>query len=218
MQQLAGGSPAHLVVRDDDQVRVLLDRDYRLVLGAFMGEARSITDAARELAVEAEWLRRRVERLCRERLVRVARTVPRAGRSIRHYRAVADDFFVPIEAVTFDSLYAGVDRRFSAFRGAILSVAASELARLPQVGLRIARKGPAGVRIEVAPEPGRWWEPQRADGPAAMESWSDLRLERDEALALQRDLRAVITAYTGRQSPAGEPHILGVLLAPSGSE
>ncbi|ADV65723.1 hypothetical protein Deima_0059 [Deinococcus maricopensis DSM 21211] len=84
-----------LRVTDPGAVRWLQHARVRGVLGAFQGRANTTARAAAALHLDVRVVHRDVGRLLNAGLLRVEREVPRAGRPVRHYRAVADAFFVP---------------------------------------------------------------------------------------------------------------------------
>ncbi len=97
------GESVH-VVSDPRQARLLTDGRSKTFLNPFLAQERTISQAAREVGVGLGTMYYRVTTFLETGLLRVTREEKRAGRAIRHYRAVADAFFVPFEVTPYSDL------------------------------------------------------------------------------------------------------------------
>src|SRR5690625_142638 len=86
---------AFLLTADETQARLLASpRDDRF-FHPFWGRSNTVAGAAAELGESLGAVHYRVGKFLDAGLLEVIRTEPRPGRSIRHYRSVADAFFIP---------------------------------------------------------------------------------------------------------------------------
>jgi DNA-binding transcriptional ArsR family regulator len=88
-----------MVIDDATQARLLCGRSSVEALRPFLVGERSLTQAAADLGVRPSTLAYWLPRFVDAGLVREVRRVARAGRPIRVYRAVADEFRVPVGLV-----------------------------------------------------------------------------------------------------------------------
>src|SRR5690606_17907462 len=110
-QAEAPTSSRSLTVRDARAAEALVDPTTLRHLAPFLGRDRSVAEAARETGEKPNTTLRRVRRFVDMGLLRVWREVPRAGRPVKRYRAVADVFFVPFDATGAESLEAALAER-----------------------------------------------------------------------------------------------------------
>lgn len=85
-------------VTDPAAVRLILHERVRQVLSRLLEQENSVAQVARQTDLDIRVVHRDVRALLAAQLLRVARMERRAGRAIRHYRAVASAFFVPFSA------------------------------------------------------------------------------------------------------------------------
>jgi hypothetical protein len=191
---------------------LLIDRGQVRFLAAFLGNERSATGAAAALDVPLHLVLRRIAGFERAGLVHVARVERRHGRPIKHYRTVADEFFVPVALLGIDRFMRSETFWHGLYTDGLTATLLTGLRGLRDGGVRVYRSVEEGVVIEAAEAPGRTWRPP-ADVAVAFD-WSALRLDRATAKALQHDLEALVHTYTRRQDPGGAPYVLGACLAP----
>lgn len=182
--------------RVDDLVaaRLLVQEDYRTVLGVFLGRERSVSEAARALCAGLDATLYRVRRLERAGLLEVASVQRRAGRAIKRYQAVHDAWFVPFEALP----YADLEEAFLELHVAHARVVARAAARA------LRRSEWSGYRIERNDDGRLWMRGVRADGTGfagetdagATDAMIELRLAPEDALRLNRELVALLQRYT----------------------
>jgi hypothetical protein len=197
-----------------------MDAATREVFGCFLGRTRSVREAADALGRDLDAVLYRVRRLVAAGLLEVAAIQPRAGRPIRRYRAVHDDWFVPFEALP----YADLEETF-------LDMHAAHAARAARAAVRwLADRPWAGYRIGVD-EAGRMWMRGAAeddDAPGAapptllggldgpMDAGLEMRLTPADARSLNADLAALVATYERRALDGPPNRLLLVISVPTG--
>jgi hypothetical protein len=161
---------------------------------------RSLSDLQRLLATPLPKLHYHVRRLLDAGLLTVSRTQPRAGRPVQFYRAVAERFLVPqdaLPALPGDGLAAELRQLLN-----------DELARGGEIST-LYEPGPAEgsmlMRL-IRPEP----EPSRG-----FELWRVLHLTRAQRTTLAKELAAVLERYgAGEPTTGAEPCLVHAAFAP----
>lgn len=216
------GSSVTLHVHDARQAKLLFDERTRRLLAPFVGREQTASQAAMFLGTPLNSLLRGVRRLLDARLLIVTRDVKRAGRPVRHYRAVAERFVVPYAltpAETPEALlaaqHAGPEARLR--RG--LVKAGTELVRQQQgelMGVQVEMDGPRLV-LKNAVGPDASWNFLDPEAPAMVDYWlEDVQLDFEEAKALQAELCEVFARYRGRKGR--QTYTLRLALAPQSGE
>lgn len=202
------------VVRDPQRARLLLDARTRRQLAPFLGAAASVGEAARAQNEKPNTVLRRVRRLLDAGLLEVAETVPRRGRPIRRYRAVAEVFFVPFEASAADDLESALAER-EAWVERLLRRAVVRARReaLGAWGTRIYADERGRVQVQMAVRPDADASPLDPGGPAVLSAWRDgLELDYPDAKALQRDLYELLLRYQRKRG--AQRYVVHLGLAP----
>jgi hypothetical protein len=138
---------------------------------------RSLSDLEKLTGEPLPKLHYHVGRLLGAKLLRVSREQARAGRPIRHFRAVAECFLVPQELLgdlPGDALVAELCRLLQANRG--------------DVALRYAPDGRGGFTMKLVRDAS-----ERA--PRAIELWQVFRLSGQQREALARELIELFERY-----------------------
>jgi len=189
----ADAAGAHRV-DDPKAAKLLVDEGYRTVLDAFIGCERSVGEAAEALRLGLDATLYRVRRLHRAGLLVHAGTRPRAGRPVKLYRAAHDAWFVPFEMLPF----ADLEETFLELHLANARVMARAAARA------LRDSGWAGYRIQRGDDGKLWMRGGRvdgvtydgaADGAGPADAMVELRLTRDAAVRLNRELVALVERY-----------------------
>ena len=167
----------------------------------FIGRARSASEVAAEQGVKLNAMAYRIERLQKLGLLRRAGHHRQNGRAVNLYRATADAFFVPLSSTSLENLESMIDQWSQSLQPMYLHALARTLSdRNRHWGVRISRE--ADNRLLIAPATGEdafynYFEP---DAPAIIEGWfSDLRLDDEDAKALQGELLMLYLKYLGRE-------------------
>lgn len=200
-------------VDDPQAASIIADPAQLRFLSPFIGRARRASEVARELGVPLTTLLYRVRKMKSVGLLRTDRVERRAGSPLSYYRAVADTFFVPFEATTAETLQAllkGWEEPWLSMFHVGYAFALEQAG--PDWGVRVWRDDAGEVRVTPAVSPKEPWEAAAPATPAVLDELvPDLRLGREDAKALQRDLLDLLGRYSGR---GGEPYFLRLMLTP----
>ncbi len=204
------------VADDPAQVALLFDLDQLPYLGPFLGRESSAAAAAAELGVPVDRVLTRVRRFLRVGLLEVTRVEPRKGRAVKHYRTVADEFFVPADAVDTSADLLRYERTWQRRWTAALEAAiVDELrARTPGGGVRIHRTATGRVTADPGSAPGVPWVPRAGATPPLVFEWRPVRLAEGDARALETELRDLVARYAAAETPGAPAYALGAHLAP----
>lgn len=184
-------------------------------LGPFLGREASLSQAARELGVSIARLQYQVRRLQAEGLLRVAGLERRGRRELRRYRAVADVVFVPFELMSPATVEAAMLRADQPWLHFFLRALAQIWHERPgEWGMRLEGDGLGGVRASIVAQPERAVDLSDAAMPAVLTGgWiTDLRLDFQDAKALQAELSELLARYLDRGG--AERYLLQLRLAP----
>jgi hypothetical protein len=192
------------VVHDHLAVDLLLKLASTRCLGPFMRAEHTLGTAAAELEMPASTLAYYVKRFIHAGLLEVVRVEPRAGKPIPVYRATADEFHVP-----FDAIPHGIrDEFLSGSRQRMLARFSESMEH------QIMRRGNRGLRVK--PHPVRGVSIDFLDGDAlhdvaATEWWGSIDLTEEEALAMRDELQAVIAKYVDDRPSRGRRPYLSMI-------
>lgn len=195
-------------MRNPQAVDVLLQISAARRLAPFMREPHTLGTAAAELEMPASSLAYWMKRFLRAGLVEVVELRRRAGKPIPVYRATADEFRVPLDAMPpgarEEFIHGGRRHAFDLFSAAVENFAQRHL----REGLRIRCDPHRGVEMTFGPEVG--------DRPVPItEFWGMVMLTDEEAAQLHSELEAISSRYTRSGDGRGRrPHLLMVGLAP----
>jgi hypothetical protein len=193
-----------------------MDARTREVFGCFLGRDRSVREAAEALGRDLDAVLYRVRRLLAAGLLEVVAVRPRAGRPIKRYRAVEDEWFVPFEVLPYADLEETFLDLHAAHAARAARAAARWLAGRPWTGYRIGtddagrmwmRGAGDDASLSAAPRPMGGHE-----GP--MDAGVELRLSADDARALNADLAGLIARYEARTGEGPPNRLLLVVSVP----
>ncbi len=211
-------------VTDPEAARTIADRRKLRYLEPFIGREGTVAGVARELEVSAHRMLYQVRRLVRLGLLEVTRESPRAGRAVRHYRAVADGFFTPFALTGLDSpeqLTARVAEGSRVLLDAQVGRAwMTAGGGADDWGIHVYRTAEGDVFTNVVPTPDPAAPRAFFDAlltPQAPPVWYGgftLSLGREDAKALQRELGTLGARYRARERPDGEAYLVRVAMAP----
>jgi len=199
-------------VTTEQQASWLSTPSKRRFLLPFLGRDCTIKAASAETGCTLEVMYYRVQQLQRAGLVRMVRQEARRGRAVKHYRTVADQFFVPYTRMALDSLEDEVRAQW-------------------QVPLRQLSRGIAGVMRQHAYE-GQYLsrlpsgEVSYAGGPAAacvdlpghprlaLDALGEVRLSREQAAAFRQGLIGLVRSFQATEKDAGDAYTFALMFAP----
>lgn len=200
-------------VEDAELARALTTPKILRFFSPFLVSECSASDAARFLGVEISAVAYWIRCFLKLGLLRVTRLERRAGRSIKHYHASAESFFVPFSAIPVESLEAMHDRIGEQSRAA--------MTRGQVAVLRESRESP-GVRVFAQSKILRMEYVEattlaplyslESTRPAVLEHWDIVKLNFEDAKALQIELSDLLARYADRAGT--QRYILNLRLAP----
>ena len=201
------------IVRDPAAARMLVRPSGLRRLEPFMGPPRSVGEVARTTGEKPNTVLRRVGRLIDLGLLEVAEERPRAGRSIRRYRAAADVFFVPFEATGAADLTSALAERDADWERLLRRhVVRARREAMGTWGTRIYRDGRGRLQIQTAVSPDANASMLDDDMPAALSAWRDqIWLDHADAKELQRELYALVQRY--QRARGAQRYVIHVAMA-----
>ncbi|WP_233554571.1 hypothetical protein [Deinococcus cavernae] len=215
MQGRQGSSEA-VVISDLQQARIITDRTQLRRLAPFMGREINITDAAAQLGLSVPAMYKIARRFVALKLLQETRQMKRAGRAIRYYCAPAE-FFVPFSVL-------GLEQIGELNRQAHLERFNTNLAHT----LRCELPPGWGTRTGLLPSGERYYSITSAEGelleqfsdssPLMLSGWNLLKLTRQEARTLQRQLVQLLEPYLSRPAGGEEHYLTGIFLVRDGPQ
>lgn len=197
-----------VVVRKHDAADLLMNMQAARHLAPFMHDEQTLGSAAAELGRRpssvAYWLRR----LRQAGLLVVVREQARAGKAIPFYRAAADEFQVP-----FDAMPKGAREEFlHGARKLMVGEFATSVERAARTyfseGLSITGHPTHGISISFI-------EPKDGTSPI-MEWWGKVSLTKPEAEEFRRELEALVARFDSKPaSPTRSRYLVMVGITPT---
>jgi hypothetical protein len=190
----------------------------------FLARERSAAEVARELDVDIGSVTYRIRQMLDLGLVERTRLVPRAGRPIQRYRSTADSVFAPMHLTPIDTVRE-LFRRSRADADEGLE-AGGERAWLRVGGMRrwgthLYRPGPhSDVNRDFVPQgmvTGEtfWGAVLAPSAPAVWDQHASLRLGREHAKRLQRELAELAGRYADMgDGEAADEYLVHLAMAP----
>jgi hypothetical protein len=177
--------------------RIFMDSARRHLLLSFVTRTRTVGEVAAADGLSIGSAHYLVADFVRQGLLRVEREEKRAGRPIKHYRAVASSFFLPLEFVS-GSPGGGLGAEM---RGRL----DEELALSEDEGLLFYVDDDGRARVS-------WFGDRKRRRPVA-EFWQILKLKDADALSLIADLQSLLERYQQR-SGEGRTFLIHAAVAP----
>jgi hypothetical protein len=199
------------VLTDLSAAKVVTDRAQLRLLAPFMGQERTVSQAAEVLNLSTTATYKVALRFLKLGLLHETRREARAGRALRYYSA-PDAFFTPFTVMSLEQIG-------QLNRAAHLERFERNFARTVRHELHgrwgaLTRVMPSGEPFyDVATQGGVSWNPLDDEAPLILSGWNLVTLPPTEARTLQREIMAVIKPYLNRQV-AGKTYLLGVFLTP----
>lgn len=196
MEDTVSNQTRETVVRDHLGVDLLLKLAATRCLGPFMREEHTLGTAAAELEMPASSLAYYVQRFVRAGLLEVVRHQARAGKPIPVYRATAESFHVP-----FDAMPPGVrDEFLNGSRRHVLGEFTKAMDH------QITRHLDAGVTVKCHPVRGviiDLGDDARGGRTDITEWWGKVRLTEDEAREYGAALSELARKYGNDEAGPG---------------
>ena len=206
--------PSICEVRDERAAALLLDNKTRRLLSPFVAATKSVKEASDELFMKLATYYPYVKGFERAGLIEVVEVVPRAGRAIKHYRSVADEYFIPHTVSPLMGHYEALELGMhNILFQAVLQAWSESTDEVNTWGFRFYKNPELGFSAMGARAKGEPWDLFRDEGPVILPYWRRLFLSREKARALQLELHEVLERYTAEQS-GGDTYLLRIGLAP----
>ena len=179
---------------------------------AFLARDRAPAEVARELGVDIGSVTYRVKQMLRLGLIRPTQKVARRGRAIQYYRSVADSVFAPMELTPVSTVRELFHASRSDSRRTLdQSVERAWLAIGSHQGWGSHLYRPDAdreVNRDFIPRHllngGMFWETVVSDAaPPVWDQHAWLRLTRDQAKELQRELATIVSRYANQEQSVG---------------
>ncbi len=208
------------VVANQAAAQFLTDPRTSVLIEPFIEHETTITQAAERIGVSSLRMFRAVQRMESMGLIHVVRATPRRGRPQKHYKAVADRFFVPYNTLGSDTLEDFLleqdDRMrrvlFRCLSAHMLEILGDESKPGRLIHRRVSETEGRAGRIEAYSvaniREANSAKPKPLLSSADSLGWSDyaaIMLDRDSALELRRELAALFAKYS---QPSGKQQFL----------
>lgn len=199
---------------DPAAVAFLLDHRERRVLEPFFHTPISLSEAARAANMKLNTMHYRVKRFLSWGLVEQVGSEVRRGHRIKLYQTSADEFVIPFAATTADTLatlMAELTTQVTEQISRDLAATMQQAAGGWEIAVRAGQGEPSDLQFRPS-EDAREGRPLADDGPTLL--WQDtvLRLSKEDAKALQRELVALLARYEERGEDGAQYLLrLGVL-------
>jgi hypothetical protein len=191
-----------LTVTDPVQAKALTDVEAIGFLQTLIGAEHTVAEAAALWNVRVDAAYYRVKTLERLGLVRVTRTSKRAGRAVKHYRAISDDFFVPLGIIPEATLEAFLETANLHFQRQMLEAqskaihrAFSSGAHRERWGIHIGRDTTGQLNVHLSDTHGNDPDMNDPDVPLIADGWPTLHLEPAEARLFRQELLTLFRRY-----------------------
>lgn len=221
----ASPSRRRLRVEEPEAARVVTDPVARRFLLPFVGQERTVSKVASELEVDTSSMLYRVRQFIRLGLIKEARVEHRQGRPVRYYRSVADGFYVPFQITPLTTQALLSPHVFSCLQTQLNeSVGRAWLAASGEhqtIGIHVFRNTEGSITHNIVPDPeddqpNRFFDQLlEPDAPAVWDTWGNLRLEREDAKALQMEVATILQRYRLKEKEGEQEYILRLAMAPS---
>jgi Helix-turn-helix domain len=188
-------------VTDPAQAKALTNAKLIGFLQAFIGQERSVTEAAERWKVTLNAAYYRIKQLEDLELIAVASETPRAGRNLKRYRAVSDNFFVPLGIVPEASLEEFLEATNLHFqelmlRSQVRAIRASFSGHASRRwGIHIGQDSNLELTVHLSDQHGKDPDLSDPEMPIIVDGWPQLRLDYDDARNFQRELFAFFRKY-----------------------
>jgi hypothetical protein len=213
MKDVVSNQTGIRVVRDHLAVDLLLKLASTRCLAPFMRAEHTLGTAATELEMPASTLAYYVQRFVRAGLVEVVRLEPRAGKPIPVYRAAADEFQVPFDAMPPGRRDEFLNGSRAKVLDAFTTAITREMTRHSGSGLRVKPHPVRGVAIDFVDLD----DLDHLDDSNVTEWWGKIRLTDAEARAMRDELQAVVAKFGhDNEGPGRRTYVSMVGLVPEG--
>lgn len=181
----------------------------------FLGQECTLKDAAEILQTSMSGMFYWVDRMLALKLLDITRIEQRRGRPIKHYRATAEEFFVPFH-VTRAGTYEDMLRESEKPQHDLMLRGLAKVRETQQNhwGILLSREDTGAIRYHftsLEPSPSTP-DPRK---PAVFSGWITAHLSHEQALLLQQRMKLMLEEVTVHGADGeGEAYVLHVGIAP----
>jgi len=190
-----------MIVRSHDAVDLLLNVHAAKHLAPFMRCEQSLGSASAELDRRPSSVAYWVGRFLQTGLLVIAREQPRAGKAIPFYRAAADEFQVPLDAMppgtTEEFLHGARKVMVAEFASSVERAARHHFTE----GISVTGHARRGISINFI-------EPKDGSTSPVTEWWGHVSLTKAEANELQLEIEALARRFTAEHPGRGRSRYL----------
>jgi hypothetical protein len=184
-------------IRNQKAVALLLSLSSARNLAPFLGRENTVSNAASDLGLDVKTMFRWTRRFITSGLLEETRSVARSGRAIRHYRAIASEFMIPVAALPLDVLVGTDNLLHQQMQNALLQTWLKNSVDRPW-GARVYLEG-GRVSIDMSDGVSTQERISEAVTPAETR-WFPLQLALPDAQAFAQELRDLEERYKARQT------------------
>jgi hypothetical protein len=200
-------------ITDIEAARVLSTPKTLTMFSPFLVSECCASDAANVLGLEIGAMSYWIKRFLKLGLLQITRYERRAGRSIKHYHASSESFFIPFRTIPADSLEMMQERLLEQTRAAMTrSQMAVILEHHPDAGIRVFGQE---KRLRMDYVEGLRLEPLYSlelARPAVLERWEVLKLNFEDAKKFQIELSNLLERY--KELGGSHQYLVNLRLAP----
>ena len=204
-----------LEVKSEAAATLLLNNKTRWLISPFVGEKKSIKEASNEMGMKLASYYAYVKRFERAGLIEVVEVQPRAGRAVKLYKTVADEFFIPHTVSPLLAYYEKLEDDYQKllWRGILRALEAGS-ETMGAWGFKFYKHPEAGFAVSGARSQDEEWD-LLMETSAILPYWRRLKLSREKAKALQRELFEILERYTAEQDALDDySYLVRVAMAP----
>ena len=180
-----------LLIDDLQTAALLMNREENQFLVPFMREELNVTQAANILEVEFQRMYRKVKRLEQIGLLVHTRDAARKGRTVRYYKAAAEEFFAPAHLLPLEQIMMQVEKDLARkfFHHLVAAILAENKKDL---GTRffLIDDNRIAIHLGLGHTPG---PPEHSSASYSM--WRELYLDYPVAKELERELVDLLERY-----------------------
>lgn len=203
------GSSGPVTITDPALAQIIANRTQLRRLAPFMGHEMTVGQAAEQLGLTVTATYKIARRFVELGLLHQTRQEQRAGRAIKYYRAPGQ-FFIPFSVLSLEQ--AGEHNRqvhLDRFNRNLAQ--ATRQAFAPDWGMTTGFIATGEAVYEITSADGQRWEQFGPDAPILLAGWNLIKLNKEEARNLQRQLADVFRPYFNRESEE-DTYLIGVFM------
>ena len=206
-------------VQDPAQARLLTNPKTRPFFEPFLAREQTVSAAAKDVGCTLHAMLYRVKTFVEAGLLRVVREEPRAGRPVKHYRSTFDAYFIPHGVTPYANLEDALLEQTREQANFLVRQWAKLLHNIGHDGRRFYRDPYGEINWESGEVSTVKLDFDNPTYPAAFDFSLEIRLSKEEAKALQLELRDLYLRYLpARAQPSGGDYVFQAALVPVVSE